>query len=189
MAQRILYGKTAIKRNEGSAPIRFLVKNGFLARALYEIFDWGCGRSDDLIYLSGLGYTVDGFDPNHKTPEGFYGISPDKVYGTDRVYNWVHCGYVLNVLPSHSDRMKVLTEIYDFLPDGGRLSVAVRPSKEVEGSITSKWRPFSDGWLTSAQTFQKGFYPFELIPMLKETGFHKAHIVKSSPLIALAEKR
>jgi len=168
--------------------MRYLVENTFLIRNCFEVFDWGHGHGDDMIYLSDLGYAVDGFDPNHDPPQGFYGIHPDKVRETDRVYNWVHCGYVLNVIELPEDRIRVLEDIHKFLPNGGTLSVAVRTAKEVERSMTPHWRPFNDGWITSAGTFQKGFYPFELADMLKVIGFRESYTIKGSPLIALAKK-
>ncbi len=39
--------KTAIVRHELSAPMKTLVKHGYLERS-YSIFDYGCGRGDDL---------------------------------------------------------------------------------------------------------------------------------------------
>lgn len=101
---------TAIRRNRPSAPLNYLLGSSTLSG---RILDYGCGRGDDVEYLSSQGYPVDGYDPYHR---------PAELTGT---YDTILCFYVLNVLPE-DDRRKVLLSINDLLTPGGVAYIAVR---------------------------------------------------------------
>ncbi|MEZ9856578.1 hypothetical protein AB4347_21495, partial [Vibrio breoganii] len=55
--------RTAIVRHELSAPMKTLVKHGYL-KGEHSIFDYGCGRGDDLRELEAHGLDALGWDPN-----------------------------------------------------------------------------------------------------------------------------
>ena len=57
--------KTALVRHELSAPVKALAKHGFLSGNL-SIFDYGCGRGDDLRELEAHGLDAIGWDPNFR---------------------------------------------------------------------------------------------------------------------------
>jgi len=76
---------TAIVRHELSAPLKTLAKNGFL-NGDYSIFDYGCGRGDDLRELKAHGIDALGWDLNYR-PDS------DKV-----ISDIVNIGFVINVI-------------------------------------------------------------------------------------------
>ena len=76
---------TAIVRHELSAPLKTLAKNGFL-NGDYSIFDYGCGRGDDLRELEAHGIDALGWDLNYR-PDA------DKV-----ISDIVNIGFVINVI-------------------------------------------------------------------------------------------
>ena len=56
--------RTAMSRTFLSRPMRQAVEDGLLTTD-ETIFDYGCGRGDDVRTLAGLGYTISGWDPAH----------------------------------------------------------------------------------------------------------------------------
>lgn len=171
-------GKTAMHRSELSLPATILVQRKMVDG---KLFDWGCGHGADLECFRKSGIETEGWDPNHK-PE-----KPPQSYPSG-IFNWVYCGYVLNTLPDPSDRVKVLKDIYDFLPRDGQLAIAVRSVTEIESVRKSTWKRYGDGWLTSKNTFQKGFTAGELKSLLERNGFTVSEIVIEEPVVFIIAK-
>ncbi|MEM2146574.1 MAG: methyltransferase domain-containing protein [Candidatus Jordarchaeaceae archaeon] len=172
-----LSAKTAIHRRKASLPLKIVLERGLIKG---NVFDWGCGYGKDVEYLKGMGIISEGWDPIHKPvpkPENY----PPGYFQT------VLCIYVINTLPNHEERMSVLRDIYNFLPLGGVLILAVRSVDEVERARTRNWRRFGDGWLTSRGTFQKGFTLEELLGMVNQFSF-KTIIISKNPLVLLCQK-
>lgn len=87
--------KTAIVRHELSAPMKALAKHGYL-EGHHSIFDYGCGRGDDLRELEAHGLDALGWDPNFR---------PD----SERVEaDIVNLGFVLNVIEDQDERLEAL---------------------------------------------------------------------------------
>ena len=72
-----------------------------------RIFDYGCGRGGDVSRWREMGYQAIGFDP--------YWF-PELPSGDDR-FSTVVCFYVLNVIPSVSERLEVLARAWDYCSD------------------------------------------------------------------------
>ena len=108
--------KTAITRSSPSSPASYLVNNGFITKNS-KVLDFGCGKGFDAFF-----YKWEKFDP-HFFPE----------YPVDK-FEVVTCFYVLNVIPSESDRKKVLEHIDHLLDDSGVAYVAVRNDIRNEGT-------------------------------------------------------
>lgn len=153
-------GRTAMHRARPSAIARQLVEKGVLEGGVY---DWGCGHGQDVAYFRGVGLQAIGWDPNFATAE-----EPYKHVGK---YPWVLCSFVLNVLPTIQERSDVLNQIRRFLPACGRVVVVVRPQEEIDRLRKPTWRHHNDGWLTSRDTFQKGFTLDELADFVHASGF------------------
>jgi DNA phosphorothioation-associated putative methyltransferase len=108
--------------------------------ATQSVFDYGCGRGDDLRNLSALGFRVDGWDPSHR-PE----TAP-------RPADVVNLGYVINVIEDQAERRETLQRAWSLAEQ--LLIVSARlawEAKDLEG------RPHADGLMTRTGTFQK-FY-------------------------------
>jgi DNA phosphorothioation-associated putative methyltransferase len=142
--QKIARDKTAIVRYELSAPMKTLAKNGFL-EGQYSIFDYGCGRGDDLRELEAHGLDVLGWDPNF-LPDA------DKVNA-----DLVNIGFVINVIEERIERIEALQGAWE-LTD----KLLVASAMLANESYLAKFTPFKDGIITSRNTFQKYYTQSEL---------------------------
>lgn len=170
----ILSHRTALVRKGPSLPARMAV--GLRPRPR-SIFDFGCGRGADIEFFRSKGIEADGYDP-------YWRPRDPKIIPADLVT----CIYVLNVI-TPSERVRVLKEIRGVLREGGEVLVAVRSRSDVEKRAGRLgWRKYSDGYLTKAETFQRGFTPTELKGLLTENGFGDVQILfrNGSALVALA---
>jgi DNA phosphorothioation-associated putative methyltransferase len=136
--------KTAIVRYELSSPMKTLAKNGFL-EGQYSIFDYGCGRGDDLRELEAHGLDVLGWDPNF-LPDA------DKVNA-----DLVNIGFVINVIEERIERIEALQGAWE-LTD----KLLVASAMLANESYLAKFTPFKDGIITSRNTFQKYYTQSEL---------------------------
>ncbi len=90
---------TALTRYGFSAPIQALARYGFLGQGA-NLFDYGCGRGDDLRGLKENGIEVAGWDP-HYAPE------QPKLEA-----DHVNLGFVINVIEDFGERVDALKSAY-----------------------------------------------------------------------------
>jgi DNA phosphorothioation-associated putative methyltransferase len=136
--------KTAIVRYELSAPMKVLAKNGFL-EGQYSIFDYGCGRGDDLRELEAHGLDALGWDPN---------FLPD----ADTVNaDLVNIGFVINVIEERNERAEAIQNAWELADRLLVVSAMLANEKYLE-----KFTPYKDGIITSRNTFQKYYTQSEL---------------------------
>lgn len=129
--------KTAIVRYELSSPMKALAKQGYLDGS-FSIFDYGCGRGDDLRELEAHGLDVLGWDPV---------FSPDN----DKVNSdIVNLGFVLNVIEDQDERLEALLSAWELAEK--LLVVSVMLANE---SYIVQFQPYKDGVITTRNTFQK----------------------------------
>ena len=142
--------KAAIKRNTLSKPLRLAREYGLLPDGC-TVFDYGCGRGDDVLRLQALGHHAVGWDPHHapKTPK----VSSEVV----------NLGFVLNVIERPQERLGVLEEAWSLAQDV--LVVGALVVADAKGSAI----PFGDGVLTSIRTFQKYYDQQELQNVIQQT--------------------
>lgn len=136
--------KTAIVRHSLSAPMKSLAKQGYLSGD-YCIFDYGCGRGDDMSELLAHGIDVLGWDPKHY-PDG------DKIPA-----DIVNLGFVLNVIEDIHERLDALLSAWELT--NSFLVVSVMLGTE---SFVSQFKPYKDGVITSRNTFQKYYQQSEI---------------------------
>jgi DNA phosphorothioation-associated putative methyltransferase len=136
--------KTALVRHELSAPMKSLAKLGYLDGA-YSIFDYGCGRGDDLRELEAHGLDALGWDPN---------FFPDADKVTADIVN---LGFVLNVIEDQDERLDALLDAWALTQRC--LVVSVMLANE---SHIAKFNAFNDGVITSRNTFQKYYAQSEI---------------------------
>jgi DNA phosphorothioation-associated putative methyltransferase len=143
--------KTALVRHELSAPMKTLAKHGFL-QGDYSVFDYGCGRGDDLRELEAHGLDVSGWDPNFR---------PD----ADRVSSdVVNIGFVINVIEDKDERIDALLGSWELTQK--LLVVSAMLANE---SHIAQFQPYKDGVITSRNTFQKYYNQSELKDFIETT--------------------
>ena len=146
----VLRHRTALSRTRLSGPMSALWRHGFLGGD-HQVFDYGCGRGDDLELLGKRGVPAAGWDPHfrpedERTPAGV-----------------VNLGFVLNVIEDPAERRDALRGAY-------RLTRHVLAIAALIGGRTAyeRHRLFRDGVLTSRNTFQKYFRHAELGEYIEE---------------------
>jgi DNA phosphorothioation-associated putative methyltransferase len=141
--------RTAMVRYGFSAPIQALMRFGFLDGE-YSIFDYGCGRGDDLRGLLENDIEACGWDPH-------YAKEQPKVE-TDIV----NLGFVLNVIEDYQERVEAVQGAYSLAK--GLLVISVM----LENNNTNLGKSYRDGILTSRDTFQKYYIAQEIRDFIEE---------------------
>lgn len=136
--------RTALTRYALSTPMQALWRHGFLD-GQHSIFDYGCGRGDDLRALTGRGLDARGWDP-YFAPDG------------ERVEaDVVNLGFVLNVIEDVGERDEALRRAWALTRKLLVVGVLIGGRSAYE-----RCRLFRDGVLTARGTFQKYYTPAEL---------------------------
>ena len=143
--------RTAIVRHELSTPFKVLAKASYL-EGDYSIFDYGCGRGDDLRELEAHGITATGWDLNFRPTAPL--VESDIV----------NLGFVINVIEDRDERIEALQRAHSLAK---KLTVV---SAMIAGeSVISRFKPYKDGVLTSRNTFQKYYSQNELKTFIEHT--------------------
>ena len=148
---------TALVRTGISAPVQMLMRHGFLEPGR-TFFDYGCGRGGDVESLAVAGFDASGWDP-HFAPEN-----------PRRAADVVNLGFVVNVIEDPAERVDAIRQAAALSKQVLAIAVMLHPT-EVAGV------PFSDGVLTSRQTFQKYFSQAEFKDFLEQVLSRQAHMV------------
>jgi DNA phosphorothioation-associated putative methyltransferase len=143
--------RTAISRTSLSRPVATAIADGLL-RPETSVFDYGCGRGDDIKHLYALGYEATGWDPTHQP------------LARKNAANIVNLGYVVNVIEEPAERADTLRQAWELAQD--LLIVSARmiwESRDLTGRV------LGDGLVTRTGTFQKFFEQHELADWIKKT--------------------
>ena len=134
---------TALTRYGFSAPIQALARLGFLDGSK-TVFDYGCGRGDDLRGLCENNIEASGWDPH-------YAPNNEK-----RTAHLVNLGFVINVIENIEERFEAIRGAYALTEELLVISAMLANQEAVAGT------PYGDGVRTSRNTFQKYFTQGEL---------------------------
>ena len=132
--------KTAISRTDFSRPVRMALTDGLIHDGV-SVFDYGCGRGDDLRYLKLRGVPSKGWDPVHRREAE---IASAHV---------VNLGYVVNVIEDSDERSHCLLRAWSLATRVLIVSARLTSETPELASVTE----YGDGFVTSIPTFQK-FY-------------------------------
>jgi DNA phosphorothioation-associated putative methyltransferase len=143
--------KTAITRQHLSLPFQLLDKYGYLDGS-NSIFDYGCGRGEDLKLLRERGIDAQGWDP-------YYQVESKKLPA-----QIINLGFVINVIEDRKERDQALKDSFE-LAERFLVVSAMKDSPERKSSIN----PYCDGGITQIGTFQKYFSPDELQNYVRST--------------------
>lgn len=160
---------TAQAWSKPSRVARVLVQEKFITNS-DKVLDWGCGFGRDISLYKTLNNSNDGFDPihyNNKTHLKFLGLG----------YNVVVCNCVLNTVV-FAERIKILKDIYEFLPYNGKAFFSTREFVELKHYITKDWVQYEDGYITTHGTFQ-AIYTTESFLDLISSVFPQSFILKN----------
>lgn len=150
MTTTVARHRTAMARGSLSRPFIQALADQLLASGT-SVFDYGCGRGDDIRHLAALGYTAVGWDPVHRP--GGRRCSADLV----------NLGFVINVIEDPVERADTLQRAWQLakrvLIVSGRL---MWDARDLMG------RPFRDGVLTRTGTFQKFYEHTELAAWIQQ---------------------
>ncbi|OBC03472.1 SAM-dependent methyltransferase [Mycobacterium sp. 852013-50091_SCH5140682] len=147
--------KTALTRTALSRPIARAMTDGLLESGC-AVFDYGCGKGDDVRHLRSLGYDADGWDPTHRP------TAPRKAASI------VNLGYVINVIENPTERVETLRTAWGLAER--ILIVSARMAWDARDLVG---RPLGDGLLTRSGTFQKFYQQPELAAWIEEVvGVH-----------------
>ncbi len=136
--------RTAMARKGLSTPMQALWRHGYIAAPL-TVFDYGCGRGDDLEALEACGVSARGWDPFFR---------PNSPRDQADVVN---LGFVLNVIEDADERKRALSRAYGLARKVLAVSALLGGRSAIE-----RHRAYRDGVLTTRNTFQKYFEHGEL---------------------------
>jgi len=154
---------TALNRVNLSAPIQLLIRLGLLNMETV-VFDYGCGRGDDITGLNEIGIQCTGWDPHY--------ASENSISNADVV----NLGFVVNVIEDPAERVDAIHKAFTLTKGVLAISVMLH-SAERTG------KPYRDGYITSRNTFQKYFSQDEFKNYIEQVLSHDAFMV--GPGIAL----
>lgn len=141
--------RTALVRYGFSAPVQSLARHGFLD-GRYQLFDYGCGRGDDVRGLCENGLNATGWDP-------FY--APELPLASADIVN---LGFVINVIEDFDERLEALTRAWSLADRLLVVSVMLSNQNDPRGTR------FRDGVLTQRGTFQKYYSQAEIKAFLEQ---------------------
>jgi DNA phosphorothioation-associated putative methyltransferase len=140
---------TALVRHGFSAPVQALARYGLISPSV-EVFDYGCGRGDDVRGLTANGITAYGWDPHY---------APDE---PKRQADVVNLGFVINVIEDFDERVEALHGAYVLTK--GVLAVGAMLTSQ----LSQVGRPYRDGFITSRNTFQKYYTQAQLAAFIAD---------------------
>jgi len=141
---------TALSRQNFSAPIQILQRFGFFD-GVRTLFDYGCGKCDDLRGLAANGIVASGWDPHYASSSP---ITAAQI---------VNLGFVINVIEDPVERRDALRRAYSLAEE--LLVVSTMLLTDNPGKVTL----YGDGVLTSRRTFQKYYTQSELRDYIAST--------------------
>lgn len=154
---------TALTRSSLSAPMQLMISNGLISDSI-DVFDYGCGRGDDIKGLTEIGLKCQGWDPHFAKENPL--VCADIV----------NLGFVVNVIEDPAERVEAIQRAFSLAKVAIVISVMLH-SKDRPGN------PYLDGFLTSRNTFQKYFSQEEFKDYLENVLSHEPTMI--GPGIAL----
>ena len=151
-ALEVFRHRTALKRKKLSSCMGALVDSSLVTNKS-KIFDYGCGRGDDVSILAQNNFeNVSGWDPYFAKDNAI----PKKS-------EFVSLSFVLNVIEDADERHSVLKKAFKLASKALVFSVMLEHQNTLQFAY-----PFNDGYLTSINTFQKYYSAPEIEALVKE---------------------
>ncbi|MCY3837383.1 MAG: DNA phosphorothioation-associated putative methyltransferase [Gammaproteobacteria bacterium] len=151
MTSTIERRRTALRRSALSSPMQHLLRFGFLD-GTRTLFDYGCGRGDDLRLLAEMKVPARGWDPVFR---------PDVERQPADIVN---LGFVLNVIEDAGERRETLKAAFALARKVLIVSVMLGYQSKRE-----QFAAFEDGVRTQRNTFQKYYMQDEFRSYVEKT--------------------
>ncbi|BAY39352.1 hypothetical protein NIES2111_37280 [Nostoc sp. NIES-2111] len=142
--------RAAIARVEISRPVRLAIEWAVL-NPDKTFFDYGCGYGGDVQRVANLGYNSAGWDP--------YYYPNEPITAADVV----NLGYVLNVIEDQEERRQSLIQAWELTHN-----VLIVAAQVLINAPSKAQLAYSDGIVTSRNTFQKYYEQAELKKYIDE---------------------
>ncbi|MBW4642833.1 MAG: DNA phosphorothioation-associated putative methyltransferase [Goleter apudmare HA4340-LM2] len=142
--------RAAIARTDISRPVRLAIESAIINQDT-TFFDYGCGYGGDIQRVASLGYTSAGWDPYYYPDEA---IAPADV---------VNLGYVINVIEDPQERRQSLLKAWELTRQ-----VLIVSAQVLINAPSKTQLAYSDGIITSRNTFQKYYEQAELKTYIDE---------------------
>ena len=160
---------TALSRSNLSAPVQMLIQHGLFKDEFTSIFDYGCGRGDDVETLRRNGFQAHGWDPHFANDHPKF------------CCDLVNLGFVINVIEDSAERVEALHLAFKLAKRALVFGVMLHPS-DLMGV------PFQDGVLTTRNTFQKYFTQGEIKAYVEDVLQTEVFMVGPGVGLAFADK-
>ena len=160
---------TALSRSNLSAPVQMLIRHGLFKDEFTSIFDYGCGRGDDVETLRRNGFQAHGWDPHFANDHPKF------------CCDLVNLGFVINVIEDSAERVEALHLAFKLAKRALVFGVMLHPS-DLMGV------PFQDGVLTTRNTFQKYFTQGEIKAYVEDVLQTEVFMVGPGVGLAFADK-
>lgn len=158
--------KTAISRKKHSKPYRYLLENNLIDKDM-EILDYGCGKGYDFQQLLKSGYNISGYDKFNPDFNNEYVL----LFGS---YDVITCNYVLNTIEDINERKSLIERLKQL---ANVIYISVRADKK---AVKENWIKYADGYITTANTFQKFYSLHELVNEIHYDGGWIFSVISSS---------
>ena len=166
MSEQIDRHRTAQRRSALSSPMQHLLRFSFLDGS-QSLFDYGCGRGDDLRLLAELNVPASGWDPVFR---------PDAERQSTDIVN---LGFVLNVIEDPDERRETLKAAFALARKVLIVSVMLGYQSKRE-----QFAAYEDGVRTQRNTFQKYYVQNEFRSYVEKTlGANAIHIAAGICLV------
>uniref|UniRef100_UPI0034E2B8E7 DNA phosphorothioation-associated putative methyltransferase n=1 Tax=Mycobacterium sp. OAE908 TaxID=2817899 RepID=UPI0034E2B8E7 len=142
--------RTAIGRGDLSMPVRLSLRDE-IVKPTTSVFDYGCGRGQDVARLKSMGFNARGWDP-------FFAPDVPRV-----AHDVVLLNYVLNVIEDSAERRETLNSAWELASHA--LVVSCRLKWEL-GSVNAI--ESGDGIVTRRNTFQHFYSPSEIRKLVED---------------------
>lgn len=140
--------RTALQRYALSTPMQALHRHGYLD-GTRTVFDYGCGKGDDVRILLNSGIDARGWDPH---------FAPD---APKTAADIVNLGFVINVIEEPIERAQALRTAYSLAQRVMAVATMLTGREQLNGE------QYSDGVRTSRNTFQKYYTQRDLREYLR----------------------
>lgn len=149
--------RTALSRSALSRPVAGALADQLIPEGS-TVFDYGCGRGDDIVRLRALGVAADGWDPAFR---------PDAVR---RPADVVNLGYVVNVIEDIAERRAAVLGAWALAT-----RVLIVSGRTFGEDRAPAGMSHGDGLLTARRTFQKLYTHNELGEWLEQVTGERAY--------------